>query len=71
MFAQRPPPSTLTLVTSDNPLDLDAIEQDLSDVEKALERLNNNTYWDDEVTGQPIDASYLAANPTARRNPSH
>lgn len=58
-------------MTSDNPIDLDAIEKDLSDVEKALERLDNNTYWNDEVTGEPIDATFLADNPTARRNPTH
>jgi RNA polymerase-binding transcription factor DksA len=46
------------------------MEQDLSDVEKALERLDNNSYWTDEATGAPIDASYLAEHPTARRNPA-
>lgn len=56
-------------VTTDSPLNLDAMEQDLHDVEKALERLDNNTYWDDEVTGEPIDVTFLAENPTARRNP--
>lgn len=53
----------------DSPLDLDAMEQDLRDVEKALERLDNNTYWDDEMTGEPLDAAFLAENPTARQNP--
>jgi RNA polymerase-binding transcription factor DksA len=41
----------------DSPLDLDAMEQDLSDVEKALERLDNNSYWTDEATGAPIEAN--------------
>lgn len=53
----------------ESPLDLDAIEQDLVDVEKALQRLDDNSYWTDESTGEPIDANYLAENPTARRNP--
>ena len=51
-------------------LDLDAIEQDLSDVEKALERLDDDSYWTDEITGEPIDTEHLSANPTSRRNPS-
>ena len=58
-------------MTPDSPLNLDAMEQDLNDVETALERLDNNSYWNDEVTGEPIDATYLAENPTARRNPTH
>lgn len=51
-----------------SPLDLDAIERDLADVDAALTRLDNNTYWIDEVTGQPLSADLLAARPTARRN---
>jgi RNA polymerase-binding transcription factor DksA len=47
------------------------MEQDLSDVEKALERLDDNSYWTDEATGAPIEPNYLAENPTARRNPTH
>ena len=49
------------------PLDLDAIERDLADVEVALARLDAGTYWTDEVTGAPIPHDLLAANPTARR----
>ena len=60
----------MTAMNPDSPLDLDAMEQDLSDVETALQRLDDGTYWTDEVTGAPIDASHLAENPTARRNPS-
>ena len=55
-------------VNPEEPLDLDAIEQDLADVETALQRLDDGTYWNDEITGQPIDPSHLAANPTSRRN---
>ena len=51
-----------------SPLDLDAIERDLADVDAALTRLDNDTYWVDEVTGQPLSADLLAAQPTARRN---
>ena len=50
------------------PLDLDSIERDLADVDAALARLDNDTYWVDEVTGQPLSADLLAAQPTARRN---
>ncbi|CAB4367237.1 MAG: hypothetical protein F2916_00080 [Actinobacteria bacterium] len=53
-----------------SPLDLDAIERDLADVDAALTRLDNDTYWVDEVTGQPLSTDLLAAHPTARRNPS-
>ena len=53
-----------------SPLDLDAIESDLADVDAALARLDNDTDWVDEVTGQPLSADLLAARPTARRNNS-
>ena len=53
-----------------SPLNLDAIERDLADVDAALTRLDNDTYWVDEVTGQPLSAELLAARPTARRNNS-
>lgn len=49
------------------PLDLDAIERDLADVEVALARLDAGTYWTDEVTGDPLSADLLATSPTARR----
>ena len=48
------------------PLDLDAIAADLADVEVALSRLEAGTYFTDEVTGEPLPADFLAANPTAR-----
>ena len=38
-----------------SPLDLDAIERDLADVDAALTRLDNDTYWVDEVTGRVMD----------------
>jgi RNA polymerase-binding transcription factor DksA len=49
--------------------ELDAIERDLADVETALARLDAGTYRTCEITGDPLDESYLAANPTARRRP--
>lgn len=52
----------------ESPLDLDAIEQDLADVEAALARLDADTYWTDEVTGAPLSEDLLAQRPTARRN---
>ena len=48
-------------------LDLDAVERDLADVEAALGRLDDGTYWTDEITGEPLDDELLAARPTARR----
>jgi hypothetical protein len=49
------------------PVDLDAIEADLRNVEVALDRLADGTYWTDEVTGQPIPDDVLVRDPTARR----
>lgn len=52
---------------ADPPLDLDAIERDLADVEIALARLDAGTYWTDEVTGAALPHELLATKPTARR----
>ena len=49
------------------PLDLDAVERDLADVEAALARLDAGTYWTDEVTGEPLPVELLEQHPTARR----
>ena len=51
------------------PVDLDRIAQDLADVEVALVRLDEGTYWTCEVTGEPLPDDLLAANPVARRRP--
>ena len=48
-------------------LDLAAIERDLAAVEAALPRLDDGSYWTDEVTGEPIPDSVLADDPIARR----
>ena len=47
--------------------DLDVAAADLADVETALARLDDGSYWSAEVTGEPLDESTLAARPTARR----
>jgi RNA polymerase-binding transcription factor DksA len=62
-------PVTITPMSdaAEPPLDLDAIERDLADVEVALTRLDAGTYWTDEVTGADLPHELLAANPTARR----
>lgn len=49
-------------------IDLDRIERDLEGVEAALRRLDDGTYWTDEITGQPLDEALLVADPVARRN---
>lgn len=54
----------------DDSIDLDAVELDLADVDRALERLEDGTYWTDEVTGRAIDPGHLEQHPTARRNPA-
>ena len=64
----QPGPATIFagMTHADSDVDLAAIERDLSDVEAALERLNDGTHWTDEVTGEPLPAELLAARPTAR-----
>jgi RNA polymerase-binding transcription factor DksA len=60
-----------TMDPDTTPLDLDAIETDLADVEQALQRLEDGTYWTDEVTGARLDPQLLAEHPTTRRNSPH
>jgi len=55
--ADRPP----------EPLDLAAIERDLAGVEAALPRLDDGSYWLDEVTADEIPDAVLATDPIARR----
>ena len=47
---------------------IDAIESDLNDVNAAMERLEKGTYFNDEVTGAPLQSQFLVSNPLARRN---
>jgi RNA polymerase-binding transcription factor DksA len=49
---------------------IDAIARDLDDVDAALKRLDAGTYFTDEVTGAPLDPSWLALRPLARRAPA-
>ena len=49
------------------PADLDAVARDLDGVDAALRRLDDGSYWTDEVTGAPIPDEVLAADPVARR----
>ena len=54
--------------TNGTAIDLDRIERDLADVDVALGRLEDGTYWTCEVTGAEIPAEKLAENPTLRRS---
>lgn len=47
---------------------LEGLEADLSELEAALQRIDDGTYGIDEVTGEPIDPDRLRANPAARTN---
>jgi RNA polymerase-binding transcription factor DksA len=50
---------------------LERLEQELAEIEAALQRLDDGTYGVDEVTGEPIDPARLEALPTARTNIDH
>lgn len=64
-----PAPSASVSDEDSRPAEIDVagIESDLDGVQAALTRLAEGTYWTDEVTGAPIPADVLAANPLARR----
>jgi DnaK suppressor protein len=49
---------------------LEGLEDELAEIEAALQRVDDGTYGIDEVTGDPIDAERLEAIPTARTNVS-
>jgi hypothetical protein len=49
-------------------IDLEAIDRDLAGVEAALTRLDDGSYWTDEVSGDPLDEQLLSDDPVARRN---
>ena len=53
--------------TSNSPSDLDVIDANLDSVEIALVRLENGTYFSDEITGKPLDEQLLSESPIARR----
>jgi len=50
---------------------LEELENELGELQAALERIDSGTYGIDEVTGEPIDPARLEAFPTARRNVDH
>ena len=54
-------------VSDASSVDLDRIERDLEGVEAALARLDDGTYWTDELTGAPLPEALLASDPVARR----
>src|SRR5262245_52750747 len=47
---------------------LEQLEEELAELQAALERIDNGTYAIDEVTGKPIAPERLEAVPTARTN---
>ena len=47
---------------------LEQLENELSELQAALARVDDGTYGIDEVTGEPIDPARLEAIPTARTN---
>jgi RNA polymerase-binding transcription factor DksA len=47
---------------------LEQLENDLAEIEAALQRLDEGSYGVDEVTGDPIAAERLEAYPVARTN---
>ena len=61
----NPDPPALPAPATDP--DLERIAGDLADIERALQRLDDGSYWSDEVTGEALPDDVLAADPTARR----
>jgi RNA polymerase-binding transcription factor DksA len=47
---------------------LGQLEAELTELQAALERVDNGTYGIDEVSGEPIDPERLEALPAARTN---
>jgi RNA polymerase-binding transcription factor DksA len=47
---------------------LEQLEDELAELQAALERIDAGTYGIDEVTGEPIAPERLEAVPTARTN---
>jgi RNA polymerase-binding transcription factor DksA len=47
---------------------LEQLEDELAEIEAALQRVDEGTYGVDEVTGEPIDPERLDALPAARTN---
>lgn len=64
--AATPTPTEAALAPVTEP-DLERIAGDLADIEQALDRLSDGSYWTDEITGETIPDEVLAEDPTARR----
>jgi RNA polymerase-binding transcription factor DksA len=47
---------------------LEQLENELAEIEAALQRLDQGTYGIDEITGEPIAPERLEARPSARTN---
>jgi len=47
---------------------LEGLEEELAEIEAALQRVDDGTYGIDENTGEPIDPARLDAYPMARTN---
>ena len=60
-------PTPETAPVSEAGADLERIAGDLADIERALDRLTDGSYWTDEITGETIPDEVLAEDPTARR----
>jgi RNA polymerase-binding transcription factor DksA len=56
-----------TAGAADAALDVDALARELDDVEVALARLDDGTYWTCEVSGEDLPMELLAHDPVARR----
>ncbi len=63
----EPVPAAVTAAGAPAVVDLTRIERDLEGVEAALRRLDDGSYWTDEVSGAPIPDDVLATDPVARR----
>jgi len=63
----EPVPGGIAAAGAPAAIDLTRIERDLEGVEAALRRLDDGSYWTDEVSGAPIPDDVLATDPVARR----
>ena len=54
-----------------DPAALDALEAELADIERALERMDEGSYGTCEVCGERLSEALLAERPAARHCPAH
>jgi RNA polymerase-binding transcription factor DksA len=64
--AEPDPPTAVELEADPS---LEQLADHLAGVERALERLEDGSYWTDEVSGEALPDELLAEDPTARRAP--